>query len=44
MESHAFRIEIYRPQTHIATTKQGLQRDETRVVNQSGSECKGDIQ
>ena len=44
MESHAFRIEIYRPQTRIATPKQGLRRDETGVINQSGDECKDDRQ
>ena len=40
MESHAFRIEIYKPQTRIVTPKQGLRRDETGVINQSGDECK----
>ena len=45
MESHGFRIEIYRPQIRIATTKQGLRRDENGVINQrGGGECKGDRQ
>ena len=44
MESHAFRIEIYRPVTRITTTKQGLRRNETRVITQSGGECKDDRQ
>ena len=44
MESYAFQIEIYRPQIRIATTKQGLRRDEIGVINQSGGECKDDRQ
>ena len=37
-----FLLESDRPQTRIATTKQGLRRDETGVINQSGGKYKDD--